>query len=60
MIEMTHEKGHKLFGCHCGRIHVDPLGIINPTGWTKKEVLIMYGSAFALAVIGFVALILLT
>ena len=50
-IDKLHENGHELFGCHCGRIHVDPMGFVNPKGWTPKELLIIYGSAVVGAIL---------
>jgi len=50
-IDQLHRDGHQLFGCHCGRIHVDPMGMVNPKGWTGKELAWMYGSAFVGALV---------
>ena len=56
-IKRLEANGHSLFNCHCGRIHVDPLGIVNPRGWTQKEMVSMYLSA-ALSAIALVAIVI--
>lgn len=56
-IDRLHKNGHQLFGCHCGRIHVDPMGIVNPKGWTSKQLGWMYGGSFVTVVLVFVVLI---
>ena len=35
-IDRLHKNGHQLFNCHCGRIHVGPMGIVNPEGWEAR------------------------
>ncbi len=36
------ESGHRLFNCLCGRIHVDPMGMVTSKGWTGRELARMY------------------
>ncbi len=36
------ESGHRLFDCPCGRIDVNPMGMVNRKGWTGRELARMY------------------